>query len=69
MLIKESFERSANQHGHLLLWNGCSHSELVFKAIQQHKKNENDQLRLLLTAVKSNNTERKQEMNWFGLVI
>ena len=22
----ESFERSADQHGHLLLWNGCSHS-------------------------------------------
>ena len=24
------YELSANQHGHLILWNGCSHSDLVF---------------------------------------
>ena len=28
---KESFERSAVQHRHLILWNGCSHSEHVFE--------------------------------------
>ena len=31
-MIEESFECSANQHGHLILWNGCSHSEFVFEA-------------------------------------
>ena len=25
-------ERSADQHGHLILWNGCSHSDFVFEA-------------------------------------
>ena len=28
---KEGFEHSANHQKHIILWNGCFHSELVFK--------------------------------------
>ena len=30
-MFTESFECSANYHRHLMLWNGCSHSRLVFE--------------------------------------
>ena len=30
--LKESFARSACQNGHLILYNGCSHSEHIFES-------------------------------------